>query len=68
LELTIRELREKALLERTLVSIFINPAAIASGAKVSIGVEGMSGDHGMFEDQVIKDGAPLTCHPIDASR
>jgi DNA-directed RNA polymerase specialized sigma24 family protein len=31
-------------------------------------VEGMSGDHGMFEDQVIKDGAPLTCHPIDASR
>ena len=111
MELTIRELKDQALLERTLadagvpaivrfgefceasrqadnltglagvgflgrpvarhgvlVSIFINPAAIASGAKVSIGVEGMSGDHGMFEDQVIKDGAPLTCHPIDVSR
>jgi hypothetical protein len=106
-ELTVRELRDQALLEHTLagagvpaivhfgefcgaadqagnltgttgahvlgpavtrggalLAVTINPAAIPSGAKVDIGVEGIGTGHGIFAEQIIKDGAPLSCHPI----
>ena len=106
-ELTLRELQDRALLERTLadagvpaivnfgqfcepvsqadnltattgthfierpvgrdgvlVGIVINPAAIPAGVTVDIGVEDFGAGHGYFVDEIIKDGAPLTCHPI----
>jgi hypothetical protein len=49
----------------TLLAITINPAAIPSGAKVDIGVEGIGSGGGIFADEIIKDGAPLSCHPIE---
>jgi hypothetical protein len=106
-ELTLRELRDQALLERTLadagvpaivnfgkfcepvnqadnltattgthfielpvgrhgdlVAIVVNPAAIPSGVTVDIGVEDFGAGHGYFVDKIVKDGAPLSCHPI----
>jgi hypothetical protein len=47
-----------------LLAITIYPAAIPSGAKVDIGVEGIGSGNGIFVDEIIKDGAPLSCHPI----
>jgi hypothetical protein len=47
-----------------LLSITINPAAIPSGVKVDIGVEDIGSGHGIFVDEIIKDGASLSCHPI----
>ena len=106
-ELTVRELRDQALLEQTLadagvpaivnfgefcgpadqadnltgttgthflgrpvtsggalLAITINPAAVPSGVEADIGVADIGSGHGIFEDEIIKDGAPLTCHPI----
>ena len=48
-----------------LVAITINPAAIPSGAKVDIGVEDIGSGHGILAEEIIKDGAPLSCHPIE---
>jgi hypothetical protein len=47
-----------------LVGILIDPAAIPSGVTVDIGVEDFGTGHGYFVDEIIKNGAPLTCHPI----
>lgn len=47
-----------------LLAITINPAAIPSGAKLDIGVQGIGSGHGIFEDEIVKDGSPLSCHPI----
>jgi hypothetical protein len=47
-----------------LLAITINPAAIPSGAIVDIGVSGIGSGHGIFEDEVIKDGASLSCQPV----
>jgi hypothetical protein len=47
-----------------LVGIMIDPAAIPSGVTVDIGVEDFGTGHGYFVDEIVKDGAPLTCHPI----
>jgi hypothetical protein len=47
-----------------LLAIIINPAAIPSGAKLDIGVEDIGSGHGIFEDEIVKDGASLSCHPI----
>lgn len=47
-----------------LLAITISPAAIPSGAKIDIGVEGIGSGHGIFAEQIITDGAPLSCHPI----
>jgi hypothetical protein len=48
-----------------LLAITINPAAIPSGAKADIGVEDIGTGHGIFADEIIKDGASLSCHPIE---
>jgi len=50
---------------RALLGININPAAIPPGAKVDIGVADIGSSHGLFEDEIIKDGASLSCHPIE---
>jgi hypothetical protein len=50
--------------EGVLVGILIDPAAIPSGATVDIGVEDIGTGHGYYVDEIIKNGAPLTCHPI----
>jgi hypothetical protein len=107
-ELTIRELKDRARLERTLadagvpavvrfggqfcwapnpaddltstsgkhflgravlghgavVALTIDPAALPADAKVSIGVEDMGTGDGLFADEVVKDGAPLTCQHL----
>jgi hypothetical protein len=106
-ELTVRELQDQALLERTLadagvpaivnfgefcgaarqadnltgttgthflgrpvtsggalLAITINPAALPSGAKVDIGVADIGSGHGIFVDEIVRDGASLSCHPI----
>ena len=47
-----------------LVGILIDPAAIPSGVTVDIGVEDFGTGHGYFVDEIVKDGAPLSCHPI----
>jgi hypothetical protein len=47
-----------------LLAITINPAAIPSGAKVDTGVEDIGSGHGIFVDEIVKDGASLSCHPI----
>lgn len=47
-----------------LVGILINPAAIPSGVTVDIGVEDFGTGHGYYVDEIVKDGAPLSCHPI----
>lgn len=47
-----------------LAAIVINPAAIPAGATVVIGVEDFSTGQTYFEDEIIKNGAPLSCHPI----
>ena len=47
-----------------LAGILIDPAAIPSGVTVDIGVEDFGSGHGYFVDEIVKDGAPLTCHPI----
>ena len=47
-----------------LLAIIINPAAIPSGGKVDIGVEDIGSGHGIFVDEIVKDGASLSCHPI----
>jgi hypothetical protein len=47
-----------------LVGIIVNPVAIPSGVTVDMGVEDFGTGHGYFEDEIVKDGAPLTCHPI----
>ncbi len=31
---------------------------------MDIGVEDFGTGHGYFVDEIVKDGAPLTCHPI----
>jgi hypothetical protein len=106
-ELTVRELRDRALLEQTLadagvpaivsfgefcgaaeaadnltgtsgahflgravtsggalLAITINPAALPAGAKADIGVEDIGSGHGIFAEEIIRDGASLSCHPI----
>jgi hypothetical protein len=50
--------------EGVLVGILINPAAIPSGVTVDIGVEDFGAGHGYYVDEIVKDGAPLSCHPI----
>jgi len=47
-----------------LVGILIDPGAIPSGTTVDIGVEDFGTGHGYYVDEIIKNGAPLTCHPI----
>jgi hypothetical protein len=47
-----------------LVGILIDPAAIPSGVTVDIGVEDFGTGHGYLVEAIVKDGAPLTCHPI----
>jgi hypothetical protein len=47
-----------------LVGILINPAAIPSGVTVDIGVEDFGTGHGYYVDEIVRDGAPLSCHPI----
>ena len=47
-----------------LVGILINPAAIPPGVTVDIGVEDFGTGHGYLVETIVKDGAPLTCHPI----
>lgn len=47
-----------------LVAIVVNPAAIPSGVTVDIGVEDFGTGHGYFVDEIVKDGASLSCHPI----
>jgi hypothetical protein len=49
----------------TLLALIINPAAVPAGATVDIGVEDIGTGHGFFEDEIVKDGAPLSCHPMD---
>lgn len=51
-----------------LVAIVVNPAAIPSGVTVDIGVEDIGTGHGYFQDEIIRDGAPLSCHPIQQVR
>jgi hypothetical protein len=48
-----------------LLAITIYPAAIPSGAKLDIGIEDIGSYHGIFENGIIKDGASLSCHPIE---
>jgi hypothetical protein len=47
-----------------LLYIVVNPAAIPAGAKVTIGVAGWGTGQGIIGSELIKDGAPLTCHPF----
>ena len=48
-----------------LLALVIDPAAVPAGAQVDIGVKGIGSGHGFIEDEIVKDGAPLSCHPID---
>jgi len=45
----------------------MNPAALPSGAKVDVGVRSPQdvGRGGSFEAEIVKDGAALSCHPIN---
>lgn len=51
-----------------LVGILINPAAIPSGVTVDIGVGDFGTGHGYYVDEIVKDGAPLSCHPIHRNK
>lgn len=46
--------------------VVIDPAAVPARAKVDIGVKDIGTGHGVIEDEIVKDGAPLSCHPIDS--
>jgi hypothetical protein len=48
-----------------LLALTINPSAVPARATVDIGVEDIGTGHGFFEDEIVKDGAPLSCHPIN---
>jgi hypothetical protein len=92
-ELTLRELRDQALLERTLADAgvpaivnfgkFCEPVNQADNLTATtgthfielpvgrhgdlvaiVGVEDFGAGHGYFVDKIVKDGAPLSCHPI----
>jgi hypothetical protein len=47
-----------------LLAITINPAAIAPGTEVDMGVQDIGNRHGVIEDEIVKAGASLSCHPV----